>query len=297
MKYVPYVFLFIACSASSIVGWSQSSRTICFDNEQNETEEKTTEPCLDWKNFIVIDTANYPNNIWKVGKPRKSVFNTARSLPNGLITDPINPYPPFDTSVATLSFHLGNPYNTSNWSLWFYFQEDIDSNARTQIDFSDDNGSTWHIIEHSGTPLPTGVTGLSTGTISGDPWIWWAIMFDAAKLAGHDTLKLRFTFTSGKDTLGRGGWLIDDIFLNSTLETNRVFAEASCSLFPNPVSQVLHIKSNSCSNNITVKNLNWETVMTVQSNSMTTDIDVSRLPIGNYVLTINGAYFGQFTKN
>ena len=50
-----------------------------------------------WNHAIIIDTVNFRQNIWQVGKPNKSVFTSAMSAPNVIVTDTLNPYPPSDT--------------------------------------------------------------------------------------------------------------------------------------------------------------------------------------------------------
>ena len=38
-------------------------------------------------NYIFIDTANCPDNIWQVGSPDKIVFDEAYSLPNAIVSE------------------------------------------------------------------------------------------------------------------------------------------------------------------------------------------------------------------
>jgi len=48
------------------------------------------------QHLITIDTQ--ANNIWQVGKPAKSQFNSAYSIPNAIVTDTLHPYPSNITS-------------------------------------------------------------------------------------------------------------------------------------------------------------------------------------------------------
>jgi hypothetical protein len=40
-----------------------------------------------FRHLLVIDTVNYHHNIWQIGKPNKTVFDSALSLPNAIVTD------------------------------------------------------------------------------------------------------------------------------------------------------------------------------------------------------------------
>jgi hypothetical protein len=48
---------------------------------------------------LIIDTNSDVNNIWEVGQPGKSIFTTAYSDPNVIITYSTESYPINDTSV------------------------------------------------------------------------------------------------------------------------------------------------------------------------------------------------------
>ena len=64
---------------------------------------------------IDIDTISNPNNSWQVGAPQKSLFTSALTPPNVIVTDTINPYLINDTSIFSLTFLAGpgftNPDN------------------------------------------------------------------------------------------------------------------------------------------------------------------------------------------
>ena len=62
---------------------------------------------------FIIDTVNYPNNVWQIGKPQKTVFDSAYSYPNAIVTDTLNPYPVNDTSVFMIKVVS---HYSSGWS-------------------------------------------------------------------------------------------------------------------------------------------------------------------------------------
>jgi hypothetical protein len=47
-----------------------------------------------YPHFITIDTGSHLHNSWQIGRPGKSVFDSAYTLPNAIMTDTLNTYPP-----------------------------------------------------------------------------------------------------------------------------------------------------------------------------------------------------------
>ncbi|MBW7914274.1 MAG: hypothetical protein H3C54_11410, partial [Taibaiella sp.] len=97
---------------------------------------------------FIIDTANYPNNIWQIGEPQKTTFNSAHSYPNAVITDTINAYPVNDTSVfyfKVVSYHP--PGLPQHWyelvGFSFNYRLDIDSGEIVKVEISTDSGMHW----------------------------------------------------------------------------------------------------------------------------------------------------------
>src|SRR5262245_57061736 len=95
-----------------------------------------------------IDTASNPNNIWQVGAPQKTVFTSAYSSPNVIVTDTINPYPINDTSSFTIVNIAGAGYVVVHTASLFG-QYSVNSDTLTDfgmIEFSPDNGTSWYDI-------------------------------------------------------------------------------------------------------------------------------------------------------
>ena len=53
-------------------------------------------------NSFMIGIGTNTNNIWQVGKPQKTLFSSASTTPNVIITDTINYYP--NNNVSTFTF-------------------------------------------------------------------------------------------------------------------------------------------------------------------------------------------------
>src|ERR1035437_6194456 len=99
-----------------------------------------------YRSYIFIDTVDYHHNIWQVGKPHKTVFDTTYSVPNALVTDTLLPYRANDTSVLILKVPKYSDVIGSMpfiYELTFWYQLDLDSNAKAKIEFSGDGGLTW----------------------------------------------------------------------------------------------------------------------------------------------------------
>jgi hypothetical protein len=52
--------------------------------------------------FIQLDTSSA--NIWQIGRPQKSLFDSAATFPNALVTDTLNYYP--DSNVSRFTFKV-----------------------------------------------------------------------------------------------------------------------------------------------------------------------------------------------
>ena len=95
-----------------------------------------------YHSLIVIDTTHYHHNIWQIGRPAKTVFTSARSAPNAIVTDTLNPYPVNDTSVFIAKIPArrgGFPIR----DIGFYYQLNIDTNAIVKVELSEDSGARW----------------------------------------------------------------------------------------------------------------------------------------------------------
>ena len=162
--------------------------------------------------LISIDTTHYHRNIWQVGKPDKTVFTSAYSAPNAIITDTLNPYPVNDTSVfiAKIPGYYMDPTISPIHVFSFEYQLDIDSGSIARVEISEDSGAHWENIVDT---LPTHyywpilIPDLSHST-SG----WTALTLNRDWSPASDTILFRFTFISDSTFANKDGWIIDNIF-------------------------------------------------------------------------------------
>ena len=287
-KAIPYfILLFVAITPMrSNAQWGTSPFSFTFDSGDTL-----------WPHYIFIDTIHFRHNIWQVGRPQKTVFDSAYSFPNVLITDTLNPYPPNDTSAFILTFPsaLLSHYI---YSVNFYYWVNMDSSANDLVEISNDSGRTWN-PEIYGTAGAVGLAGMVQGCSAIPSWCTWSIYFDTAYYHTYpnDSLKLRFTFISGNDTSGKDGWMIDNVGatyqdLSVTSLQNNTFI----TIFPNPATTSLTITSPQNIIHITITNLIGQTVYTHEYNTPNVQLYVADLPPGIYFVKVNNTEVRKFVK-
>ncbi|MCD6113381.1 MAG: T9SS type A sorting domain-containing protein [Bacteroidales bacterium] len=187
--------------------------------------------------YLVIDTSS--QNIWQIGEPNKTFFDSAYSINNAIVTDTLNYYPINNYSYFDLKIGAFN-YNG-------YYPDDIFIEIKHKIDtdtlrdggfitVSYDQGLTWmNIINDTvygqATPswdnlnlynnydtLYNGEFGFSGHS---NDWIttmfsWHDIMLKNNMDDIGDTMIVRFNFISDNIENNKEGWMIDNIKLYST---------------------------------------------------------------------------------
>jgi hypothetical protein len=196
---------------------SQTQRCGTYSNIVNFEDTAKIHRC------IRLDTNSV--NIWTIGKPTKSKFDSAYSRINAIMTKTTEFYPP-NTNSSFLIALLRDIKWSSGYcdSLYVkgYFKVDSDSiNDYGKIEIS-------HFIDHDWFDLSTysdcyidGVKKkpLFTGNLS-DKWHEFSFSFNPNILdyPNHNdsTLWLRFTFISDSIDTHKEGWIIDDISINNS---------------------------------------------------------------------------------
>lgn len=192
----------------------------------------------DLANYIYVDTTQ-TNNLWQIGTPSKSLFNSAHSPQLALLTDTLNTYP--NATQNSFEFVIITDDFTS---IDFWHRYDTDSLKDGGIvEVSTDGGLTWtNIIMDTITGfffdnfysandtiasfnMQPGFTGSSSG------WIKSRIM----KSGGMWYYRFRFTFSSDTIDNNRDGWMIDDfdyICMGTSIEETEI--NAMIKLYPSP---------------------------------------------------------------
>ena len=234
----------------------------------------------------IWDTLNFENNlhssrlyfdstqssgIWQIGKPQKTLFNSAYSGDFALITDTLLNY----SASSSDTFYLGFSIYGNGTSLEFKHRYDLDSlHAFGNIELSIDSGQTWKLLHDSINPFylwsqqnynigsygtevynlytkhdlignNNGFTGKSAG------WINTMIMFPCYAIKRPWEVYLRFNFSADSVALAREGWMIDDIIINS-------FGGECSDLRENAIVPIIDIYPNPSQNEIVQLSKAWD---------------------------------------
>jgi len=309
MKYKTRCFLLLIMAGLIHPSFAQSS----YDSVSFEVA--TTE--------IVIDTT--AGNLWQIGTPQKTVFDSAHSGTKAMLTDTLNDYPPNDTSSFT--YIIRNPYTqTCRTCMEFWHRYDMDSiGDQGNIEASYDGGDSWLLLKDTFNVQTSGsyfqwepdfysingklsphkliTSGVSDGWIKSTVcWQWFfGVTIDTIILM-PDSLMIRFTFISDSIENNQEGWMIDDIVTStgpedcSGIEENQTREKVS--IYPNPYSTSTTLKTDLDLKNatLTLFNLYGQPVkqilhifgytVTWQRDQLSGGIYFLRLTEGNKIITI-----------
>jgi hypothetical protein len=240
---------------------------------------------------VFIDTISNPNCIWQIGHPAKTIFNSAYSVPNVIVTDTLNPYPINDTSSFIIT-HIrpGNFGGNESLLLDFYFKLNTDSLADYGIiEASLDNGTSWINLMTQDTtyglnwinPKP-----ILTGNTNG--WVHYSedIRSLTYMIGYSDTVLYRFTFISDSVQTNKEGWMLDDFLFNDSWEGIPEYQNDNLiSISPNPTSNELRIHTTKIVDKPTIQILNYTgQILYDKLNFIGETIDTRQLPNGIYLL-------------
>ena len=200
---------------------------------------------------IIIDTISNPDNIWQIGVPSKTVFDSAYSATHAIVTDTLNSYPAKDTSSFIIK-HIrpGNAGGNYSLQLNFWFKMNTDSLTDFGIvEASIDYGLTWiNLLTEDITynfqwlePKPV-LTGNSNG------WEHFSLELSMLtyELGYSDTLLYKFTFISDSIQTNKDGWMLDDFQLADLWEGIEEYSNSGLiNIYPNPSQGEISIV-NSC---------------------------------------------------
>ncbi len=281
------LLLLISLTLTAVTSFGQSGWGVDFDSPL-------------YLDRIVRDTISNPNCIWQVGHPNKTVFTSAHSVPNVIVTDTLNPVPVNDTSIFYLKHVRDNiiqPFHI--FVLHFLYQMDGDSTDFGTIEISPDTGHTWINLLNQDTtfqfnwssPKPT-LTGSTSGWTSFDldmeTWASYPIFGGGPFpiLLTADTILFRFTYITDSSSAPHDGWMIDDFNLEDWAEgILEIQNDNLISISPNPTSDELRIHRTKVSANSRIQILSYTgQVLYDNSNLIGETIDTQQLTNGIYLL-------------
>lgn len=255
--------------------WTPSSNRF-FDLNDRDTTNR----------YIHIDTTQ-TNNLWQLGTPSKTLFNTAYSSPLALATDTVNAYP--NNNTSSFSFIV---WTNCNWfALYFWYRIDADSLSDGGIiEYSTDGGATWDNIINTSYTFSSNFYS-SSNTISSNsnkPGFtgtnsWTGTWFSGPVL--NSIVEYRFTFSSDGANTNKDGWMVDDINVNGLMMgINEMGINSSIHVFPNPTSDFITIVTDK---SIELKSsLVMDVLGKIILTNKETTIDLSKLEAGIYFLEI-----------
>ncbi len=242
-----------------------------------------------------IDSLTNHNNLWQVGSPQKTLFTSAYSASNVIVTDTVNPYPINDTSVFTIvnvASGWGWQLNHTATLQGEYFVNTDTLNDYGTIEFSPNNGTSWYdivndtfITNHIFAP-PGWVT--LTGNSNG----WQPFYVNLAPLGQlfsiqlNDTVLFRFTFISDSIQTNKDGLMFDDLLFEDYFEgIEEIQNDNLISISPNPTSDELRIYRKKVSDNSRIQILNYTGQFLYDNiNFIGETIDTRQLSNGIYLL-------------
>jgi hypothetical protein len=207
-----------------------------------------------WNSLIIQpDTSVF--NVWQAGPPQKAIFDSAATLPNAMVTDTINFYPP--NNLSRFSFTINSEWFgwgilALQWKQKLDMDHDFDGGI---IEFTTDMGDTWQNVFNN--PYVYAFYGYDTANVdllqSGDyafsgtdeEWkdIW--LCFDVSWLSYYDTLTFRYTLMSDGSDNQREGWMIDNMIAHLTIihTVDDAEQEEYMMVKPNPTTGKIDIQT------------------------------------------------------
>lgn len=243
---------------------------------------------------LSIDTSSDTSNIWQVGSPQKTIFSSAFSLPNVIVTDLLNPYPINDTSVFMITNIAGGGFDgphTATLEAEYSVNSDSTKDYGT-IEFSPDKGSTWIDLitttayaPYFSWPEPKPIlTGNSNG------WKHFYVNLAGLGLVFNiqygDTVLYRFTFITDSIQTNKDGLMFDNFhFIDYQEGIKEVQNDNLISLYPNPTPDLLTVKRTKSNDKQTIQILNYSGQVLYENQNFTGEkIETKQLNNGVYLL-------------
>ena len=240
------LFLLIA---SPLISFAQSTAGVMVITQYFDGDD--TDP----QTSVIIETDTNSSNIWQVGPPAKTIFDSAASTPNVLVTDTINPYPINNTS--SFYFQLDPNYFGMMGVMAIQWKQKLDLDTNYDggiIEYSEDQGANWHsafnnpyIYNFYGYDT-LNIDTLNTGeyAFSGTDSVWrdiW-LCLDVSYF-WYNPLHFRFTLKSDSVDNQREGWMIDNMQMHLTYIHGAINEKEQpyLKVYPNTTNGRVHIEA------------------------------------------------------
>jgi len=209
-------------------------------------------------NSIRIDIDTSSQNVWQIGTPQKTIFDSSATQPYAIVTDTINFYPTNDTSrfIAKVYMNFGvQGIFALQWKQKLDLDQGFDGGI---IEYSTDTGDTWvnvfnnpfvyNFYGFQPSNMDTLVGGEYSFSGTDSTWrdIWLCLdMSWVQQFQPIDTLLFRFTMLSDSVNNNREGWIIDNMLAHITIihTVKEIEQENYWNVFPNPTNNIVNIQA------------------------------------------------------
>ena len=242
-------------------------------------------------------------NVWEVGIPSKSVFDTAFSPINVIVTDKTNTYKANDTSWFMFAKRPGTASIDWGWHLFegmYYVNSDTITDYG-KIEYSPNNGDTWidllndtsGVVSWNDYPGSAYKKPVLSGNSNGWKFFTCRIHIpDSIHVFNYQNIDTgitlyRFTFITDSNETNKDGLMFDDFkFYDAAESVSDPYASNNIiTVYPTPAQSTLRVSYAQPMHQpqIRITNSLGQT-MRIMNNYTATDIDISDLPNGVYML-------------
>lgn len=205
-----------------------------------------------------ISIPEYAENEWEIGKPNKSKFDSAATLPNAIVTNLNEAYSSNTVSEFIVSIKNENALNYGIFALQWMQKIDLLDNGEDigTIEYSTDQGNTWFSVFDS--PYVYNFYGFNTenlgentlgekGFVGSDlDWknVWLCFDFSWQQQAS-DTFLVKFSLKTGNGNTENNGWMMDNFYSHITFihTVQEKSKNEYISVSPNPASDRIFIEA------------------------------------------------------
>ncbi len=254
--------------------------------------------------MVTIQTSSM--NIWQIGKPQKTLFSSASTTPNVIVTDTINYYP--KNNVSTFTFAILNPYwpasgpfiTALRWKQKLDMDQGLDGGI---VEYSTNSGATWvNTLNNFGVYMYYGFQPANKDTLpsgqfcfSGTDNIWrdiWLCMGPSITNM-NDTLMMRFSFKSDSVNTNKEGWMIDNMmdYVTAMHPVKSISQMENLNVYPNTTSGILNVEAKKHSDkdyiiSIELFDLAGKLLESYGQNNSKVVLDISKYADGMYNLKV-----------
>jgi hypothetical protein len=251
---------------------------------------------------LSVSISTSTNNIWQKGRPQKTLFSSASTTPNVIVTDTINYYPKNNISsfivVGKQMFVAGIPK--------LQWKQKLNMDAKKDggiVEFSTNSGITWQNAHNNPNvyqfygfqPANKDTINTNEYCFSGtdNVWrdIWLCLPYSIASL--NDTILYRFTFKSDTINTNKEGWMIDNFFFQNTIvhPVKEISNIDDLVVYPNVTNGIINVEMKKTSqtdmiDNIELVNEEGKIIERYGQNYTKVVLDISNHKTGLYYLKV-----------